>query len=552
MLLIKRMSRRQFLQQVLGGTAATIVLSACQGTSPSPSGTAVQQTPGAAAKTAAKGGDLIFGLSSEPPTLDPHNSGSAWTPRVDNSIFDTLVWKAADQSFKPFLATKWEPSADGKTWTFNLKQGVKFHDGTPFDANAVKYNFDRVIDPKRGGGSSVGLLGPYEGADIVDAHTIRVRFKSAFAPLLDGLSQSFLGMVSPTAADKLGDNFGAQPVGTGPFVFKEWVRQDHITLTRNADYQWAAEGQDHTGPAYLASVVFKFIPEAATRVATLETGETHIIENVPAQEVGNIQKDNKFQVVLTPIPGMPWLLDINIKQPPTDDLNVRKALIYAVNQKAMVDTLFPGLYDPSTNILTAVTWSYDKKAASMYSYSKEKARELLDQAGWKMGSGGIREKDGKPLALSMHVIAAAGYDETAQLLQSQYRESGIQADIKLLERATMFNESHAGKHHLANHFWVGSDPDILQLHFHSSMLSTWNWQKISDPAMDKLLDDGRSTVDEAKRKAIYAQIQQKIMEEALIVPIFDHKNLTAARNQIKGMRFDVRTYPWLYDAYIEG
>lgn len=498
------------------------------------------------------GGQLTFGLASEPPTLDPHTSGSAWTPRVGNAIFDTLVWQAPDLSFKPYLATSWNTSADGLIWTFQLREGVTFHDGTPFNAEAVKYNLDRVVDPEIQAGSAIGLLGPYESSTVVDEYTIDVNFSAPFAPLLSGLSQSMLGMVSPTAAEASGLDFGVEPVGTGAFIFREWVQRDHITVEKNPDYAWAPEGQDHEGPAYLDQIVFKFIPEEATRVATLQTGETNIIENVPAHELSLLESDDSIQVFTVPIPGAPWHINLNTTRAPLDDPLVRQALIYAVNPQAIVDTLFFGIHLPANGPLNSVTFGYTAAVEPLYEYNPDRARELLEEAGWTAeGDGGIRQKDGVPLSLPLYVIAAGGYDDTAQMVQGQLREVGIDVEIVLEERATMFAGVNAGDHHMALRFWYGSDPDILNLHFNSADEGGWNWSKYNNSEVDSLLAQGAASLDSTERSEIYGEIQEILMEDAVMIPLFEHKYIVAANSDVQGVKFDVRTYPWLYDAYID-
>lgn len=181
------------------------------------------------------GGSLQIGLQSEPDSLDPHVTPYAVSHNVMMNVFDTLVWQdPVDGSFKPGLATSWEASLDGLSYRFNLRLGVTFHDGTPCDATAVKFTFDRIVDPATKSGYAASLLGPYAGSEVVDQSTLQVHFTEPYAPLLDSLSQAFLGIVSPAAIAQLGnDAFGQQPVGTGPFVFKEWTSDDHITLVRN-------------------------------------------------------------------------------------------------------------------------------------------------------------------------------------------------------------------------------------------------------------------------------------------------------------------------------
>jgi peptide/nickel transport system substrate-binding protein len=302
----------------------------------------------------------------------------------------------------------------------------------------------------------------------------------------------------------------------------------------------------------LDRIVFRFISEDAIRVATLQTGETNIIENVPAHELPLLESDDSIQVFTVPIPGAPWHINLNTTRAPLDDLLVRQALIHAVSPQAIVDTLFGGIHSPANAPLNSVTFGYTEAVESLYEYDPERARELLEEAGWAVeGDDGIRQKGGEPLNLTLYVIAAGGYDDTAQMVQGQLREVGINAEIVLEERATMFADVNAGEHHMALRFWYGSDPDILNLHFNSADEGGWNWSKYSNSEIDRLLEQGASTLDEAERSRIYGEIQEILMEDAVMIPLFEHKYIVAAKTNVQGVKFDVRTYPWLYDAYID-
>ena len=247
-------------------------------------------------------GTVRYAFASEPPTLDPHDSGSIWTFRAVMMFCDTLAWQDAKGNIGPGLATSWTVAPDGKMWTFKLRPGVTFHDGTPLDAAAVKFNLDRVVEKKSAG---FGQIGGYESSEVIDVATVRVRTRQPFAPFLAGLAHGFVGMLSPAAVRKLGPQFAASPVGSGPYVVKEWVRQDHLTLERNPAYAWAPPGLTMGNGPHVQTIVIRFIPEEATRVAALERGEVDVIENVPAQEVDRLRKTGKYRITQTPQTGAP-------------------------------------------------------------------------------------------------------------------------------------------------------------------------------------------------------------------------------------------------------
>ncbi|HWM79459.1 MAG TPA: ABC transporter substrate-binding protein, partial [Methylomirabilota bacterium] len=198
------------------------------------------------------GGRLVYAARQDIDTLDPHITNRAATRKILIQFMDTLVViDPKDGSVKPGLAEKWEVSPDGKAYTFHLRRSVKFHDGTPFDAAAMKFTFDRIQTPLGAPSVARSFIGPYEASEVVDPYTLRVKFKQPYAPFLRMAALSPLGPISPTAVQKLGDQFSRKPVGTGPFMVKEWITKDQVVLVRNPAYQWAPALAEHQGPAYL-------------------------------------------------------------------------------------------------------------------------------------------------------------------------------------------------------------------------------------------------------------------------------------------------------------
>lgn len=499
---------------------------------------------------AAKGGKLVYGLTLAPSGIDPHVHASSELGIPLTSVYDTLVWQDLDGEFVPGLAESWEVSDDGLIYTFRLRKDVKFHDGTPFNAQAVKFNLDRIVDPQTKSQKAVFMLGPYDHTEVVGDYTIKVYLQEPFAPLLDSLSQVYLGMASLAATEKWGLDYQMHQVGTGPFMFKEYVPNDHLTLTRNPDYNWAPAIFDHQGPAYLEEIEFRFFVEPATRALALESGEAQVMGEIPPQDAQRLSDDPDFQLVPVALPGTPLVLFMNTQRPPTDNLRVRQALIYAADREAIVTAIFKNLSPVAHGPLNAVTLGYDEGMTGLYNHDPELAENLLKEAGWVDADGdGVLEKDSQPLMVEAYLMGWGFMPEVAQLLQAQFKAVGVEMRNQVVAYPAALEAAREGKHHLIPFSLSSSDPDILRTFFHSD--GGFNWAKIQDPRLDELLEEGARTRDPEKRKELYAEAQQIIMAEAWIIPIRDYVNLNAASAQVRGLRYDLRGwFPWLYDVYL--
>ena len=488
---------------------------------------------------------LVYGLTLAPSGIDPHVNSSSELGIPLTSVYDTLVYQdPATGKFVPGLAQSWQISDDGKTYTFVLRRDVKFHDGTPFDAAAVKASLDRVVNPEIKSQKAVFLLGPFDRAEALDDYTIRLYLKQPFAPLLDGLSQVYLGIASPTALAKWGKDYQLHQVGTGPFIFKEYVPKDHLTLVRNPDYKWGPSVWENRGPAYLDEITFRFYEDPATRALALESGQAEVMGEVPPQDAERLTSSNKFKLYAVPIPGQPLQIFLNIKRAPTDDLRVRQALIYATDRATIVKAIFNDKSPAAFGPLTAASIGYDPRVKSLYPFDLEKAKQSLDEAGWRVGPDGIRQKGGKRLQVDAVLMGFGFVPETAQLLQAQWAKAGVDFKTQLVPYGTLLQGGREGSVNAIPFFDSASDPDILRKFYRSD--SSFNFAQVSDPALDAALDKAVTFINASDRAPIYADIQQRVMFQALIVPIRDYINLNVAAKGVTGLRYDVRGwFPWL-------
>jgi peptide/nickel transport system substrate-binding protein len=500
-------------------------------------------------------GRLVYGLTLAPSNVDPHVGASSELGIPLTSVYDPLVWLSPEGKFVPGLAEAWQISDDGKTYTFSLRQDVTFHDGTPFDAKAVCFSLERIADPATKSAKAIGLLGPFEGCRAIDSHTAQVSFGAAHAPFLAAASQVYLAMASPTAVTKWGDEYQFHQVGTGPFTFEEYVPKDHLTLKRNPDYRWAPSFFAHQGPAYLQEIEFRFYVDPATRSPALESGEVQVMGEIPPVDAARLDQSADFQLIRVPVPGQPLQMHINVSKAPTDDLRVRQALLHAIDRRAIVDAVFMGYSPPAFGPLCRVTWGYDPGVEALYPYDLERAAALLQEAGWHETDGdGIRSKDGQPLVLDAVLTSWGLVPQVGQMLKDQALQVGIQLDTQVVAAyPAVVQAAREDQHHLIPFYLSSSDPQILRSSFHSANADAgFNWSKIRDAELDALLDRAMQAQDDGERKEIYVQIQQRVMAEALIIPIRDQVNLNATTAHVTGLRYDAQGwFPWLYDVQVQ-
>jgi len=507
--------------------------------------------PPAGAQQPRAGGTLRVALHLEPTTLDPHGPIHATGVQINKVVFESLVQLDPGGAARPLLATSWQTSPDGKAWTFKLRDGVKFHDGTPFTADAVKFSFDRVWDKSAGGASGPAFLGPFDRAEVVDRLTVRLHFKKPYPALLDGLETGYLAIVSPAAVQKHGKEFGQHPAGTGPYLFESWTRGQQVVLKKNPAYAWAPAHMKHQGPGYVDEIVYRFIPEHQTRLATLEKGEVDLIGRAPGPDVGRLREDKRFVTYLNMFKGAPTMFLINASKPPTSELAVRQAMLYAINRESVVKAVTFGISTPAYGPLKPSIWPYWKGVESMYRNDPARARQLLDQAGWKPGPDGIRVKDGRRLATVVNVKDDPQALDMLQVMQANWKQVGMELEIRPMALAASEDLARKGENGLTFMDWRGTDPDILTLHYHSKNIGGWNMGWFKDPAMDKLLDDAREEMNRAKRQKMYEDAQKYVMEQAATVPLFNQVQPDVAASVVKGLAFDANNYFVLYDVWLE-
>lgn len=510
------------------------------------SGNSTQASP-------AQGGVLTYALATSPDTLDPARSGLAVASRVYKTIFDNLVVTDADNNIKPWLATEWTAADDGLSYTFKLRQDVKFQDGTPFNADAVKFTFDRIKDPATKASNSAAQLSAYASSEVIDPYTIKLNLSSASQSFLGNLSSSTLGIVSPTAVQKYGDQFGKNPVGTGPFKFVKWEENADIQVERNPDYAWAPSNVDNPKAAYLDGITFKIIPEEATRIGSVQSKQILAAETVPPQNIVSIQGDSSLQLLKVNTVGLPYTLFINQDHAPWNDVKVRQALQYGIDVGSIVKTLYLGTYEQAWSSLTPGIFGYDASLEGAIKPDADKAAKLLDDAGWVKGADGIRAKDGKKLTL--HYVDGSPNREKrndiAVIIQQQLKKIGIEVNVELTK--DVLTKVYTNRDYdLYGNSQVNSDPNALYPFYHTAAPGAFgNIAGVSDPQVDQWLEQGAVEKDNAKREELYKNVQHYISDNAVIIPIYVFPYTVAADKSVQGLKFDKAGYPLFNDVNLQ-
>lgn len=481
------------------------------------------------------GGTLTYGRGHDSVRLDPGHETDGESFKVMDNLYENLV-AFADTTTRlvPELATRWEISPDGLTYTFHLRGGVRFHDGTPMNAAAVAFSFDRQRDMQPphpfhaiGGPytywQSMSMDDIVAGVTPADDSTVVIRLKRRNAPFLANLAMGFASIVSPTAVRKWGEDFATHPVGTGPFRFVEWVKDDHITLARNPDY-WGAK-------AHLDQVVFRSIPENTVRYLALEEGSVLGLDGLNTELAKRVAAAGKYLLVTQPGMNVAYLA-MNEDKPPFDRVDVRRAFNYAIQKDAIVKNLYGGFGTPAVNPIPPSLWGYNG-AVPAYPYDPAKARALLARAGFPHGfatelwaMNGPRPYMPDPLKI-------------AEAIQADLKAIGVDAAIKTVEWGTYLDAVQHGRHAVALFGWTGDngDPDNFLyplLDAESTRLPSQNIAFYRGAAVHQLLVRAQVETDPAKRDTLYQQVQAIVHDDAPWVPIAHMTQLAAFNRRVNG------------------
>ena len=516
-----------------------LVLAACAGgddsedTSKSEdTGTETNTDSGTTTDEAAAGGDLIIAELSDASSLDPHGSNDVPSSNVQSNLYETLVNRDANGELVPGLAESWN-QVDDLTWEFKLKQGVTFHDGEAFNAEAVKASFDRLLDPEVASPRAF-LFEMVTEVKAVDESTVQFVTEYPFSPLLAHLTHNGGSIISPKAIEedyaamkadssvKAGSVIGTNPVGTGPFKFESWTPGTEIKLVKFAEYAGT--------PVHIDSVTFKVVPESATRVAELQSGFAHIIGAVEPGQVANVNGFDGASVLETASSSLTYL-GFNTQKEPFNDPKVRQAISKAIDRPTLIEGIYEGYGIPAISPLAPGIFGYTEDVTSM-AHNMDEAKALLAEAGYADGFKTTIWTNDNPARQQVAIV-----------LQEELKKLNIQAEIEVMEFGSYLEKTAAGEHDMFILGWSNPTGDAdygLYALFHSSQHGDpGNRSFYSSEKVDELLEKGRREADPAAREAIYKEALQLISDESPMAFVLHPYTLTGVSDKVSG--FNVGT-----------
>lgn len=504
----------------------------------------------AALLTACSGGEknrntLVFGRGSDSVGLDPGLENDGESFKVCDNIYETLVtYESESTAVRPQLARSWDVSEDQLTWIFHLRTDVRFHDGTPFDAEAMLFSLGRQfykdhpfhkVEGNFKYWKDMGMDDIVAALEAPDDSTFTIHLHAPNAPFLSTLAMNFCAAVSPAALKKYGRDYFKNPVGTGPFRFVEWRKDERLVLARNDDY-W--------GPvAKIERLIFKPIQEASVRFLELAQGTLHGLDNLSPEYIDEIRRDPNLNLLTQPGMNVGYLA-MNMDKAPFDDLRVRRALNHAVNKKALVDNFYQGLAVPAKNPIPPTLWSYND-AIEAYAYDPEKARVLLADAGYPNGF------ETELWAMPVPRPYMPQPDKIAQAIQADLAKVGIRARIVQWEWGTYLAKVFEGEHPMALLGWTGDngDPDNFLYVLLDKTAAVKPAQNIAFYRSDELhevLVAARRSTDRQVRERLYARAQEIIHRDAPWVPLVHSTQTAAFQRNITGFELHPTGSKWFH------
>ncbi|MBA3531688.1 MAG: ABC transporter substrate-binding protein [Ardenticatenales bacterium] len=487
--------------------------------------------PSAAAPTAVPEEELslVISIPNGPSTLDAHAATGSGESDIMDFIGATLVGLDAKGEIVPYLAESWKQSEDGLTWTFTLKSGITFQDGTPFTAQDYVYTFDRARNPELGG-AAAEFLGPVISYLAPNDTTLEITLAEPFFPFLRNLGFAHLMPLSQAEVERQGEAYGRHPMSVGPYRLTEWRDDDTIVLERNPDFHW--------GPTYapqeeyaLDRVEFRVIPDPSDQLVALEAGEIDLLQLDPLHMRQTQPLLGEYNILEYVLAGAAPMGAFNVQAAPVDDERVRQAINLAVDREGVLQAVARGEGEAQCGPLSSSVAGYWSGVEDFgCDFDVERAEALLEEAGYVQREDGAMARDGEPLVLS--IIATPDHKATAEFIKEQLGEVGVQVEVETPEN---FGERlFSGEYNLALFDIIYSEADILYLLYHSTDF-LFPVSHSTNAELDALLEQTRSLQDPEARQEAVNQAQQYIMEHAYMLPLYTPRRQVAVSQDIKGL-----------------
>ncbi|WP_058973756.1 TIGR04028 family ABC transporter substrate-binding protein [Type-D symbiont of Plautia stali] len=516
-----------------------------------------------AADTPVKGGTLVYLEQQQHTNLYPPAGGFYPNGGILNQITDKLTWQNPKTlQVEPWIAESWSSNADKTQYTFKIRPGVTFSDGTPLDANAVAKNFDTYGLGNKAQRLPVSeVINNFDHSEVIDPLTVKFYFKKPSPGFLQGTATIGSGLVSLSTLQRSFDQLGdaRHIIGSGPFVVSDEKLGREVDLTARKDYQWGPKNIAQQGPANLDGIKFIVTPEDSVRIGALLAGQADFIRQVQAYDEKQAQQQN-FPIYAAPTRGVNDSISFRPDNPLVSDIKVRQALLHATNAQQVVQTLFSPNYPQATSVIANSAAGYVNLSDKL-KYDPALSKTLLEEAGWKVGSDGIREKDGKKLALAIYEsLPQPQNKEVLQLVAQQWRQVGVALAVKAGDAGSATLDNLDPLKTPLNVTEVGrADPDVIKSSFYPTNRnvllqkggSSDKVQNFRDDKLNALLVDISAEVDPAKRLALTGDAQRYLLDQAYVIPIFEEPQVFAGAPWLKGVSFEAVGRPSFYGAWLE-
>lgn len=486
-------SRRSLLRLLAAGSALGALSSLVAACGASATPTSPAPSAGTTPATARVGGDVTVAQSSDATSLDPAHTTATVDSEIFGSIYDRLVTLDDQSNLAPRLALSWEAAPDQMSWTLKLRQGVKFHDGTDFNADAVKVNIERYIDPAQNSPRK-GEIPYVTGVTVVDPYTARIELSQPFVILMYSLSGTTGFMVSPAAIAKYGADLASNPVGSGPFIFKEWIKNDHVSATRNPNY-WKQ------GLPHLNSVSYKGIADQSVTLNGMRANNIQATYGIAAKDVATVQSDPEFQLILKASTSVSSLR-LNTASPPFDKKELRQAISWAIDRAAIEKALFYGTGVPANSFLGPQNLGYNSEIKLYATRDTAQAKQLLATGGQPSGFSFDAQTTNAPEALGL-----------AQAVKSQLEDIGVTMNLQLVDGVTLLQKL-VDKQFQATFVTYNGGVEPFQgfnrFFYSKSPIDVYGY---ASTEFDSLLEKAASTGDTQARVTLYQQMTALLSED---------------------------------------